>query len=131
MSAPNPIKVTVAILNSGKTPAINIKTIYFLHTGSDPIDPAQYARHPIEGAPKEISATTVFPNVHLDLVPETGPTDALAIKNISDGKIFLYLFVQINYRDVFNVTHKTRHCAKYDPRVRAFKPCDPTYDYAN
>jgi hypothetical protein len=116
--------------NYGKTPAKHVIAINFLHTADAPIDPVEYMKSPVETG-GEKSWNVIFPTQSFELHPSTGSTEELGVEKTRSGKKILYLFVVINYDDVFGKQHVTRMCARYNATVKAFSTCPGTYDYAN
>lgn len=130
MHAPDPIVAEVTISNSGKTPAIKTNVVYVLHSSDKTLNINEYAKHPIEPAPPAKPLLTLFPGTSLLLIPQTGTTDEAGIQSVANGRKYLYLFGRVEYYDVFNVKHETRFCSLYDPRTKAFGPCD-SYNFAD
>jgi hypothetical protein len=129
MQAPNPIKATATIVNSGKTPALHVKVRYIIHASDGEIDIADYAKHPTETL---VSGTpfSMFPNTPIELNADTGSTDELGIRSVNNGRKFLYMFGEIEYGDIFGREHQTRFCARYYWTTKQFAACG-SYDHAD
>jgi hypothetical protein len=131
MHAPDPIKASVTILNSGKTPAFEMRVRYILHASDTPLAVQAYAKNPVEKLKGRGAVSTLFPNAQMQLAPTTGTTDALGIQSVENGRKFLYLFAWVWYIDAFDTPHETRICAQWQPKSKFFAPCNEDYDYAN
>ncbi|MGA8089239.1 MAG: hypothetical protein WCA10_18340 [Terracidiphilus sp.] len=105
---------------------------YLLHATDVPIDPVQYAKHPIEKSDAKEKATfTVFPGAAFVVMPKTGSTDKLGIESIANGRKLLYFFVSVTYMDAFGRGHSTRVCSRYDHVAKLFETCPGNYDSAD
>jgi len=129
--APEPFSATMTITNSGKTPALRVNSLFYLHPSDRMIDVFDYVKHPIEIKSEEKGSIMMLPGIPYELPAQTGGTDALGIESVKNGHKFLYFFAFISYQDVFRNIHRTRVCALYRPKMRAFGPCAENFDYAD
>jgi len=75
----------------------------------------------------------MFPNMDFSLpiaTPETATTQD--IQNIKDGKLFIYVFGEIHYMDIFQRPHVTHYCGVLNASVtpQIYNACD-TYNDAD
>ena len=130
MQAPDPINVSISIVNSGRTPALGISEKCILHAAEGLISIDRYAENPVEKAGGPVSSFTLFPSVRMELPVATGYTDALGIESVNNGKTVLYAFCTIEYSDIFKAIHHTRFCGRYLPDAKAFGACN-SYNFAD
>ena len=116
-------KFTVYIINSGKSPALNVKftiDIYFLPSN-------------IKFSPKNMkirSLGVLQPQMRY-LLNVISPTFTPSIiDSIKNNNGFLYIAGKITYEDVFRIPHLTTFCIYLVSSLNGFTPCD-TYNDAN
>lgn len=131
MQAPNPIASTMTITNSGKTPALRVEFLYYLHPSDGPINVVEYIKHPVEKGNLMSASTIMLPGATYVLSPETGSTDALGVDSVKNGRKLIYFFVFISYVDVFGAKHHTRACALYQGKAALFSSCPGNFDHAD
>jgi hypothetical protein len=123
-----PVKGVASVSNVGKTPAMAIvstmtgRTLDHVLSASDIIYPAKRPT---------IKQGTVFPNQRFPLTVGGDPMDSATQKtwfeNVKAGRLNLYFFGEIRYRDVFGHDHWTHFCTRYVPDTASGTPC-PIYN---
>lgn len=121
-----PIQVTAILLNSGKSVALNTKADLAIVR-----DPSRRQLDQIVGAAQatmsEIthSTSTVFPGSISSITASTKEAvDEKEIRQIKEKAILVYLVGSISYRDVFEQSHTTSFCLRYEPRGNGFDHCE-------
>lgn len=105
-----PPKITIALSNSGKTPAINLRSVY--ETFSSPVDPPFKDLKTSEPIP-----VGVLPPGVSSLLIGTEPINSVVrtpghLPGYNVGKNFIYIHVKITYTDMFKQTqYWTTACA--------------------
>jgi hypothetical protein len=135
MHAPDPIAINIQVVNSGKTIAKEAVFPVGVVATDIPIDIARFVKtHPYKRAPDERGflpgGQIVFPNLPITITAKSGSTDALGITSVQTGAKNLYVYGDIQYKDVFEKRHTTRFCGVYDPKRKKFFGCD-SYIYAD
>jgi hypothetical protein len=139
-----PIKFRLQIQNVGKTPALEETSVNYLNMRpiSDPMPSfGGYSQ-------KDASATIcLMPNAiaNVDLATDTPGTAGFAINKLTDtdidfidtGKVQLFVYGTIWYKDTFKNSHKTDYCLQYIPpkigtvgTEGSFYAC-PVHNYAD
>jgi hypothetical protein len=131
MKAPDPIRATMVVLNSGKTPALHAAFNFFMHPSDVPINAAEYVKHPIEPQSPPHTASMVLPGAVKLLPSSTGSTDEFEVQSVQNGRKLIYFFAFMSYRDVFRVEHHTRVCALLDFKGGGFSSCPGDFDQAD
>ena len=114
--------VRVGFKNSGKTPAIDVRT-------SVVIEPVMDNGLPdFNNLPKPKSRGVLPPGEEVyaqSVVTEKSPTglSERGVELIKSGRQTVYVFGTIWYADVFNVPHWTRFCNYLNPTTLAFDVC--------
>lgn len=130
LAAGKPIQIDLDLFNAGKTFAVD--TIYtgtiVSHYG--PLDIAQYAQS--SGRPQARSSPSVAILVPSINATASGYTDQAlneaTVEAIKNGAEYLYIFGEVNYKDVFRQQHFTRFCNWYVPIEKAFHQCNQYND---
>lgn len=126
LSKESPVTAEVGIINAGKTNAVDAKIALHIAARNEllKILPHNTFQEP------EKSTATLFPQQQIaslvilkDLKGKVQyPTDT-DISDFNAGKLFVYVWAEINYRDVFGVQHVTEFCNYFtggrDPRGTA------------
>jgi hypothetical protein len=113
-----PLKAKVVLRNSGKTPAINVKTFGKLIQVTERLSSERFEITPL---PKDTeSGSALAPNAESRSI-FIGDTPKLQM--IRDSKIFVYFYGKITYQDVFKNNHLTKFCGVYDIDENAFVNC--------
>jgi hypothetical protein len=113
------------IVNSGKTPALNVRTKATLKTlekGTQFIPTYQ----PPTTVP---SLSVVQPQMHMELTTLPIDISASQFANIKNGRGILYAYGDITYDDIFGKSHETTFCVMYWNGLTAPITCD-TYNSA-
>jgi hypothetical protein len=131
MQAPNPIVSAMTITNSGKTPALRVEFLFYLHPSDRPINVVEYVKHPVEKGKLITASTIMLPGATYVLSADTGATDALGVENVKNGGELIYFFAFISYLDVFGARHHTRACALYQGKAGVFGSCPGNFDHAD
>lgn len=115
------------VANTGKTPALHVKTKASLKTlekgqgfAATYTDPQSY----------KPSIGVVQPQMHITL--STLPTDVSAAQygDIQNGRGILYAYGDIKYDDIYGNPHETTFCVMYYAGLSGPSPCD-VYNEAN
>lgn len=120
----------ISFTNSGKTPAINVKTAIrmgWLKAGVQP-------DFPLTDAESVLNSTTyvVNPNVVSYFSPalfDKLPTKS-DIDKLTSGQDYICVIGMITYEDIFHRSHFTKFCMKLDPDLTRISPCS-IYNEAN
>jgi hypothetical protein len=118
----------IVITNSGKTPALKVKTLMCVKPllPKAKISPACNRRE----IPKQ-SVDVIQPGEHLIMsTPPSKVLNASHIDFIKNGKTIIYLFGIITYQDIFRKKHQTTFCKFLLPSLSSIASCE-TYNEAN
>ena len=122
-----PMKTGVKIVNSGKTPALNVRTIVsmFYWKSSDEFVPTFKKVINIGDGP---STSVLQPNatavIKARSIPEEGGINKADIANIANAQQILYIAGKITYEDIFKRPHSTLFCMYLDPSLTVFNNCN-------
>lgn len=127
-----PVSIKVMLVNSGRTPALNTKTLYGVAIPKRKLlaqDLLPFDAMKPDGIYQGIM--TLLPNSLMRVSANSEEVmSSASIENVKRGKSFVYIFGKITYSDVFNTVHTTRMCMHYDPLVNSFNNCE-TYNDAD
>ena len=116
-------RVSVSILNNGKTPAFRYKSVAYiriLNSKDTPILPDKI----VNKAMQETSAV-MYPGMTFKTTPEVSkPLSKIDIENLVNGKSVIYLIGIATYEDVFGQPHYSKFCMYLAPDLTQLKPCD-------
>jgi hypothetical protein len=121
-----PIHSSVSVINTGRTPAIEI---YCRITGTTKIRGEILHRSDITYSPElpTLKEGAIFPNVHFPLVAGGISMDPAKQKvwseNVQSGSWIAYFFGEIRYKDIFGENHWTHFCSSYVPETKSGTPC--------
>ena len=126
--AGKPLLVRVLFTNSGKSVANETRALVTLTTVMEPLkDIDKFAT---ERVPTDQHPTSVFPgqeiaaNVFTDYLITQGDLDRLAT-----GTVYMYVLGHVDYRDIFDIPHRTEFCAMAKSREPSFSVC-PQHNHA-
>lgn len=119
------IKATIKIINSGKTPALNVHNTYAFRSSSgrprgDPF---------ITFKKSDIfeSTTVIQPGMVIYLNPPPFPPEGVVTKNhindITSEKVTIYIIGIITYDDIFKRHHFSKFCMRLKPDLTTFLTC--------
>jgi len=111
----------IVFINTGKTPAINIKMDFriSIHLKEDDI-PTFFEQDNLE---HDFGQAFLTPNGRLDQPYEENMIPSI-IEAIESGKTVLWVLVKIEYYDIFRNVHKTHVCLRYYPKIMKLKIYD-------
>lgn len=117
-----PLRFGVRLLNTGKTPALNVKTL----VGGITWPRGQPFRIEYEDAPWASpgrSIGTLLPSTPAVATAEPTPITKRQLEALQNKVTVLYLYGEVSYDDVFNVSHCTSFCFMISPNESA-KVCE-------
>ncbi len=127
-----PLLAKVTFINTGRTPAVRVTQV----VGFD----AEFKRiHELaEPNPKWFrQASIILPGLPATAPAEPrtkNPIDVLTqagIDAINKGQVFIYVWGEIKYFDVFGAPHFTKFCGEYSPKAGLFGVCNFPFADAN
>lgn len=109
--------------NTGKTPALDVSIQHSMYPGA-PLADIEVIAMPLEDKaqypPKSLGA--VPPNGEIAVNSHCNGTLSNKFKTeIEEGRIILYAFGRVSYRDIFGVEHTTRYCYTIDLNTNEMK----------
>ena len=114
-----------------KTPALNLRLEKSgIQTNYGPLDIDKFiASGKLKKPHGTVSNSVLLPNGSAKIPFQTDQnlTDTF-VAQIIDHTLWVYLFGDIHYRDVFGREHVTRFCGIYDPPTRRFDNCPSHID---
>lgn len=151
LSSAEPVVIPIRIMNTGKTPAIDIDADVFIDIvdvdkdpflpnpnkvlkPGEPVPSSRYRRV----ASNHVTAGIIFPGTHTEAVakqarigkngkPEVDPIGIERAKKMQAEKAFIVIYGWVNYSDVFGVKHWTRFCKSLGPDSGERSKC-PQYN---
>lgn len=113
-------RATVTIVNSGKTPAIGVKTTLAFgpHTKDKKfvfLKPPPKLQH---------SQSVVQPGMSISIVLDTRELKTEEIDAFNNGKLILYAFGSIEYQDIFKQNHSCTFCAYFTQDEKRGNACN-------
>jgi hypothetical protein len=124
------LKCEVRVINSGKSFALRLTFPGGVQTSQIGFEDAlaQYKKRP-QGSISHAGA--LFPNIDQPIPSETSEVlSANQVADVVSGTLHVYLFGEVNYRDIFKEPHFTQYCGHYVPATLRFEDCGE-YDDAN
>lgn len=126
-----PAVFTVTVENVGKTPAFISSSLIaaVVQPATKPFHPTFRSTPP--GLPGGGSRPILEPG--MKIFPSTTPLRPLpapVVNLIKDGKLILYVYGRINYKDAFGGKHVTQYCIAATRGASGFASC-PKYNKAN
>jgi hypothetical protein len=123
-----PLRCDVKIVNSGKTFALDVDLPGALQTSYIGLEDAiEQASRSFKKQPPH--SNVIFPGVD-SAIPSATDT-ALTPGQVSEirlGRLKVYLFGDVKYKDIFKEEHVTHYCGHYIPATTRFEDCG---SYAN
>jgi len=102
----DPIEAHVVIKNAGQTPAYDVRIFGGIIVANWPLD----RKLPPIDFSKAASVGTLGPGMDGNQMCALQPQlNASGIQDLNDGKAAIYVFGEIQYRDVFNRTRRTKY----------------------
>lgn len=126
-SAGEKLQYSVLLGNSGRTPALELTASMagVSTTSSTSVNEAHaVALNSVGALPTPGSVGTLAAGQTAAV-----PADALValteseVDQITEGKILVYIFATVSYKDVFQQPHHTEICGFYDPPSKTFSAC--------
>ena len=126
-----PLRAEGDVFNTGKIPALNLRLEKSgIQTNYGPLDIDKFiASGKLKKPHGTVSNSVLLPNGSAKIPFQTDQnlTDTF-VAQIIDHTLWVYLFGDIHYRDVFGREHVTRFCGIYDPPTRRFDNCPSHID---
>ena len=114
----SPIQFAAWILNSGKSPALEVKhSVNFIIIPTGKSFVADYG--PINKQKGSLTVLQPQMGLKIETVP-SAPIPATVVDAIKNGQVILYFFGKITYSDIFKVPHTTTFCMYLSPSLDAF-----------
>ena len=130
LRAGQPLRVELKLFNTGKTPALNLKHWASLQTTPADIDVPTFIKKLREKA-VPILSPIVLPDVPNSIPMSTSYNlTAEDVDAIQTEAKKVYVFIAVNYNDIFNRSHLMQFCASYYPSNNTFVTCRD-FSYAN
>jgi hypothetical protein len=122
ISTDKPITATVAIGNSGKTFALDVNSTVWIYASNTALTQLPHSREGLL-----ISPMVLFPNQQITFTPNLpGHPTQIDVDALTSKKVFVYLYGDIAYSDVFGSRHRTEFCGIFDG-AKNFNAC--TFHY--
>jgi hypothetical protein len=118
---------SVTIINSGKTPALNIRSKIRLMAF-----PRNHKFAPDYGNVQGQSVGVLQPQGKFKAtsLPSYQPVNASDITSLKNSAMILYLYGEIQYEDIFKISHRTTYCSFLAQTLDSFV-VNSTYNDAN
>jgi hypothetical protein len=117
--------IGIDLFNSGKTAALDVVgSTKGLSVPSELTVDAAYKLSQTLITKGVASKTPVFAGGHLEQNMDSGILSDQDVLEITSGAKTYYIFVDIEYVDVYGKRHHTRTCAFYNSRTTHLSPCD-------
>jgi hypothetical protein len=128
LTAGGPAAVHVSLRNTGKTPAVNVKTGARMRVFAKGVEPSlTFAGSQWLG---QQSNSILAPNSTVNLRGMTydregRPYNLLDndVAGFADGAIVLYFDGVVTYDDIFKRSHRTTFCTYWDPAISGYNDC--------
>ena len=119
--------VGVTIVNSGRTPALKVRSRMRLMSFPDNKFVADY-----QNVNERVSIGVLPPQGKFTLtsLPSYRIINASDITSLKNGSVILYLYGEIEYEDIFRIPHRTTYCSFLAPTLDNFL-VHSTYNDAN
>lgn len=132
LEASKPIRVEVIFTNTGQSPALKTKGLFFMQVKERPIDIGKVNLDQLAKSLKDPSSiSTVFPNKALSIQTNAiVPATEKDIAEIKAGRLEILVIGRVTYFDIFQTAHVTAVCARYEPIGKGFEYCDQ-HNYSN
>ena len=119
--------ITTTFQNSGKTPAIDFTVsgyFGFVAKGLDEASIYQQARQSVVFKEKSESKSILGPSQNAaQRLESIAPLTDADVTATQDGSRVWYIFVDVNYKDIFDRLHVTKLCEYYDPSHKSLLMC--------
>jgi hypothetical protein len=129
--ADQPFGVTLALKNTGQTPANKVKIGFAVHTGERDCDIESVAAGRADRAMIDIpEGRAIPPAIDITMANFATGVDNTCLAKIKDGTLVLYVFGEVVYQDVFRERHMTAYCCVVDPntwKLNAYKQYNYMY----
>ena len=119
---PHPIKAgeklsyQFVFTNTGKTPGIDTKVWSQAELDLNDSDILAFFEKDIPNDPN-VGKAPLAPNASLDVSRTTGNEISESLfRRIESGETVVFVLVKIEYRDIFDESHKTHACLQYSPK---------------
>lgn len=132
ISEGEPLAPTVRVTNSGRSPALKVRTKIGLTVISSKL-PFLPGFSPANPSPQESSSSTLLPGQATDITIVTAPRATKSdIAGIQSRQLSVYVYGELKYYDVFGEDreHTTLFCAVLSSHLTTFTAC-PFYNEAN
>ena len=123
LEAGQPLKTEIKIINTGKTIALDLDHPGRVQTNVGRLDVEAFIRSNslVSEAAKGV---VLFQNIDATIPAQTSvPLSAEQVQAIKEGRMFVYLFGDIHYKDIFDKAHTTQYCGIYVPATTRFEDC--------
>ena len=124
-------KITFApkAINSGKTPALEVQSAYYILSKTPGEDPCKAVSTVVPHGSTNYSNEIVLPGMTVYLeratFPPQGDFTSIDIDDITKSKKIIYVTGIITYKDVFsNKPHFSKFCLMLSPSLRGFEYCN-------
>jgi len=131
LEAGKPVNTACVFTNTGKTVALDATYNVTFKPNMGPLDIGAFASSKDRPAPKRVTPAVMFPNFEFTLnLSSSEIVDAETIRLIKSKVIYIFVFGEVHYRDIFKKAHVTKFCGQYNPEINKFDLCGQ-YQYAN
>ncbi|MDP1767572.1 MAG: hypothetical protein Q8L74_02075 [Nitrospirota bacterium] len=127
-----PIRIEIIFTNTGHSPALKAKGFFYMEVKELPINIGNFNLDQMARSHKDRpSIGTTFPNATLSIQTEaTSPATEKSIAEIKAGRLKILIIGKVTYLDIFQNSHVSAVCAKYEPVGKGFEYCEQ-HNYSN
>lgn len=117
-----PLRAGVSIINSGKTPALNVHAVAAMSywKSDDEFTPVYKIANMLGGPSTSVIQPDNTISITTPSFPEKGGINKADVDNIISGRWTVYISGYITYDDVFREHHRTKFCCFLDRGLRSF-----------
>jgi len=120
-----PLKTEVKIINTGRTVALDLTSSGRVQTSFGPLNVEEFVHSKNMLQPADATrAGALFQNVDVTIPAQTStPLTSEQVEAIKTRQLWVYLFGDIHYKDVFGKPHTTQYCGIYVPDTEKLEAC--------
>jgi hypothetical protein len=113
-------RITARFTNTGKTPALHVRVVTRVQWGPSATEKPDFHYSETDAEGESIVSPTGETAIE-ETKWAPSPAD---VENLKSGKMALFVFGSVYYKDIFNRPHRTDYCGKFSPEGKAaFKRC--------
>jgi len=118
--------VTVALTNAGRTPALKTSVQTCLVSSESPETTKQAHERAFrpQGSASSAKPPAIPPGQHFEQHLDSRlPLTEDEARQLVEGKLVMYLFSEVSYRDIFGKAHHEEICGRLDTNLKQFNAC--------